>query len=1342
MPNRLMEHVPLLRRLAYVDKAGEHVEIGETALVTRPEPLVVLGEAGMGKSTLLRTFNGQQGHRTCTARQLINAAEPRRLLNDGDVLVIDALDEVATTNDGDAVDLVLRRLGALDYPRFIMSCRTAEWRSATAMQGIKEQYSESPLELHLLPFNTDDARAFLKRRLPIRAQDIVEHFVERGLEDLLGNPQTLKMIADVAAKGELPDTISEIFERAIGIMQHEHREEKAHRPLNTTPPEVVLDAVGAAFAALILTGSNAVTRRAVVNVTDGDLPCAAVATLPHARSIGDLLESRLWRPEGVERFTYAHRRIGEFLGARWLAKYASAGRTRKRLLARFRERGLVPASLRGVHAWLAYQDQALTLDVIGADPMGVIEYGDADRLTVEQGQALLQALEKLAGENPRFRNWGRYSLRGVMQDGLRDEVRRVITAPATAFALRTLLLDAIKGSTLTPMLSADLQAMLLDTRQVFAVRSSAGKALAALGTIIDWPLLIEQLRSFADEDSVRLALELFDDVGFEHFSDLQIVEVVFAQVGASLCAVPRTGDEHTVGGMFWGLEKRSPDNRLDGLLDGIAEYASALHDREANYRDAAELTDIAFTLIARRVALNHVDPLRLWRWMEPFDAGIGYHREAREAVATYLRAHHGVRHVIQRFVLLDQPGEKTLWQRAWRLERRSPALSPSIDPQDLILLLGFLGQPAAPTEHQVDQWRDLVQLAGRGPESGVEVRAAARPFLTARGDLLTWLNAFDELHVPEWESRQAEQRRKAERKRRARWAEHRRKFAKDIDKVRAGEWNYLLAPSQAYLRLFSDIGDTLPAHERISDWLGPELQDAAFAGFEAFLHSLPPLPTANDIAESHADGKRWSAAYILVAAIAERFRGVGLSDLPVERLQAAMLELRQTWVDDHAKLDGLSEAIEAELRLRHGAWEQYWRLQVEPQLAHRRTHIDGMYELMRSKKDIDLAVCLSREWLSRFPDMPVEPEQEMIDRLLLLGQLEVLLDVGVQRRVLGLTDSDERRRNWDAVELLVNFETARTRLGDEPEPELLWHLRARLGERRRDGTNRMKLTVNQSAWIVRAFRAAWPVAGRPGSVSVGDTNAWDATEYIHTTISRLGDDPSDTAIEALDTLRDAAPDGYTETLRYIAAEQRRKRAEAEYRPPTITDIAAILTEGPPTDAADLQAIMLDALDEVQARLKGDPLNWYTGFYTEAGGHKDEETCRDELLKMLDGKLAGIELRRETHLADDKRADIECSVRPGLMLPIEVKGQWHRDLWIASDRQLDHLYVNDWRAERGIYLVLWFGRSGTHVPARAGHARPDAPDELRDLLITSSAAAKAGRVAVVVIDLTRPPHEDM
>ena len=116
---------------------------------------------------------------------------------------------------------------------------------------------------------------------------------------------------------------------------------------------------------------------------------------------------------------------------------------------------------------------------------------------------------------------------------------------------------------------------------------------------------------------------------------------------------------------------------------------------------------------------------------------------------------------------------------------------------------------------------------------------------------------------------------------------------------------------------------------------------------------------------------------------------------------------------------------------------------------------------------------------------------------------------------------------------------------------------------------------------------------------------------------------------------------------------------------------------------------------------------------------------------------------EGHLADDNRADIIASLN-GMRMPVEIKGQWHPELWRAADSQLDWLYATDYAAERrGIYVVLWFGQnvSESKKPKAQGrgYRRPATSEELRLGLIAASRAAQDARIAVVVLDLERPPR---
>lgn len=1307
----------MIERTLWCETENGRAKLPQGELRKRTEPLLILGEAGMGKSCLLEWFANAPGHARCTARQLINRHDLRTLLGDATTLVIDALDEVSAQKEGDAVDLVLRQLGRLGCPHFVLSCRVADWRSATGLEAIREQYPEEPLELHLEPFGDADAATFLSASLGAEtAEAVVEHFNIRGLSGLLGNPQTLELISRVAGSGNLPETRSELFSRAVEVLRVEHRDAKACGQLAR---EIGLDAAGAACAGLILTGSEAIVRTSSASSAEGELQLADISCLPRGESIGGMLGTRLFRADGADRFGYLHRRVGEYLGARWLAKQADTPAKRRRLLSMFHSHGLVPASLRGIHAWLAH-DPALAQAVIAADPMGVIEYGDADDLTVEQARSLIGALELLATDSPRFRDWGPYSMRGITQPELIEEIRRLITAPETPFALRLLVLEAVKGNKIASELADDLRRIVLDPQAIFASRRAAGEALSELDGEEDWPNILSALHNYNDELSIRLPIELIEDIGYELIHDNLVVDLVVAHA---------RNDGRTIG-VLSGLKRCLPDLRIEGVLDRLAIVAKTLgkrYERPGNY----VLTDFAYHLIACAVAAGGVTAEKIWSWLEPFDASVGYQRESRQQLDAHIRGDDRFRQAIQRYVLFERPSDQSTWQLAWELSRRSSGLAATA--ADVVALLEVLD----PSDHSDERWRDLVQLTPHDDEIGAEVRAAARPFAAHCPDLLNWIERLAKPVIPEWKIEQAESERIRQEKQAAAHAQHRKSYATCIDQMSVGDFGTIIDPAKAYLNLFNDVGDDVPAHERVAQWLGDDIGDVAHVGFEAFMVLEPATPTAHEIAESVAQGQYYEAGYIIVAALAERFRkGVGFDDLSDERLMAGLFVLRRTCIDDHAGIVGLREAIEAAIQAR-GGWGDAMRLYHEPQLQARCESVDGLYALVRDERHAELAAELAAEWLKRFPDLPVGPEAELIYRLIRSGRFEVLRRVAVGR--VKLTD-DERRGNWDTIGLVVDFEQTAARLSvSQIEPELLWHLRDSTGGHSDDGSY-VALEPAQLEWIITTFRPRWPMVNRPSGTTGGNTNPWDASNHLIHLIRRLGNDTSEDAIAALMRLRSAPTDGYTESIKIVVAEQARIRVESSYAPPALETINAITRNLLPVSAADLQALVLEELSIAQAKVKSDDAESWRGFYDDNGTPFAEERCRDHLLGLLRQGSKEITFDPEAHVAADKEVDIACSAG-ALRIPIEVKGQWHPELWRGADMQLDALYTRDWRAEgRGIYLVLWFGDQNLpnkclKKPGR-GTEPPQTANELREMLITGSKSVREGRVIVFVLDLVR------
>jgi len=1329
--------INIARRLSGVDADGKLFELNQFDLLGRPEPIVVLGDAGMGKTTLLEEIGQELGYKFVHARRLVRSLDPSELLGDASTFVIDALDELAVQAEGDAVDKVLEALEKAGCPNFIISCRVADWRSATSTQAVGDSYGVDPMELFLEPVSRHEARRLLSNDIgDQRAETVLAHFENKGLEGLFGNPQTLKLIRAVAGGQELPNSRAALFDLSTKKMWAEHSRTKAESSLSQLSESEALNAAGCLCSSLILTGKRAVSRLPALTTAGDDLPIAEIEMVA-SKDLKAVLSSRLLTSnvEGdPDRFSYTHRSVGEFLAARWLAQRADTDRKRRRLLKLFHGHGLVPASLRGVHAWLA-QDARLASGVIAADPMGVVEYGDTDNLPDQHTRALLEALFEVADRFPRYYDFEKtHSLQGIAKPSLCSEIKKLIVSSSTPFSLKAMLLHSITGSPLANMLAQTLEKMVLDPEATFYERRVAGDALADLPKSRDeWARIFLELHDLADESSLRLAIELLPGIDFLGPSDIQLVELIVSFSGLSICAFPQQ-EKNRIGGVLWSLEKKLPDNRIEAVLDILAEYLDALLGDDYDRFEVSDAINVVYALAGRRLALGGVDPLKLWTWLSSVGECRGVRENSQKAISDWLKNNSDARRRIQRFALLEETGSKTVWMRGWRLRDQLNGLSP--DEGDIIALLDCL-DPA--TEAQGDRWKDLVRLCPHDEERGKRVRKAAAPFAVEESGK-AFLEQLANPGVPEWQIEQEKRDRKRKKERQKSWEEHRANFLKHIDGLRGGRYGEVVNPAKAYLNLYSDIGDDVPAHERIEEWLGPELQDAAFEGFEAYLSNEGSTPSAQEIASSYAESKRWDAAYIFVAAAAERVRNNRpFDDLSDERLLAVLLEIQLTRILDHAKIERAPEVVEQEVKNRPGLWEKFWRLRVEPQLEARKEHVDGLYEIARGKNEDDTAIVLASEWLERFPKMTHRAEAALIDCVIAAKKVRFLKEYVGKRRASNIND-DERRSDWDAVAFLVDYDVVQENLSDtrREDRDFLWHLRSRLGRSHYEGPP-VPLSAAQLSWIISRFRKMWQNVPHPSSGTIGGDSPYDAAEYLGILIKRLGGITSAEAVLELSALCDGPNDSYTDYLKRTFGEQAQKVVEESYVSPTIADLESVLRDGKPKSANQLQAVIVEELLEAQLKIRSHPVDWHKDFFSE-GIPKNEEDCRDTLLKMLGDYPYGILCEPEGHLADDKRADIRCTIDQ-LMLPIEVKGQWHKDLWHAADTQLDRLYSNDWRAERkGIYLVFWFGpnvRNGKKLKLPTGGAKPPTSAEaLRAALIENSDVAKKGNVEIIVIDLVR------
>ncbi len=1344
------------RTLQFTDESGHARRIDETELASSRKPIVILAEPGMGKTYLLRRLEKLPGHVFRSAASFVAHPDPARLVPFGTTILIDGLDELSAAQESDPVYRVLRQLIAAGCPPFVLSCRAADWRGAVARQDIAEDYAAPPVQMWLEPFTRENAIEFLSPRLgPTGAEALVDALEARGIPDLYGNPLTLDLFAAVTANGAaIPDTRAALLEEACRLMCRETNDRRHASTLSALDIDTALAAAGAVSAAFVLTGAQAIARLPSSALDQGTLSLVETSSLPGGARARAALDSRLFAPTpgADDRFKPIHRSIAEFLGAQWLARSLQDDLACERLLASLTVDDGVPASVRGIHAWLA-RDPRLAVSVIRQDPYGVLRYGDADGLSVAQGRELLQALRSLQETNPYFRagDWGTQSAKGVTHLELLPDVRSILVDEATTFHLRTLLLGILRDTPLAAALADDLEHILFGDAGVsyaYAERYDAALALIRLEThaprlnaLVDrLNALVDRLVAAGDEDATRLALDIMHDVGFGGFGADAIATAILAYLGLAPRAGADNAERRSTTSLFT-TARTIPDPLVADVLDSLARYLPE-HGASDDPDRPFELETLVSHLVSRQLRIEAPRAPRLLAWLRIAAGRHAYRNEDYQQLTEFIGASDEVRREFQLTVMLERDGDDA-WSRIWNLAEINPALS--LSAADVVHHLTTLVRLNDRSAGHVGAWRELASIArGSGNDSG-RILDAARPFASGQPDLEKYLeDLLQPLPTPQWELDRTARRQERDAKAAQDKVSHRAEFQQHDAELRAGELRWVHPVAQAYLGLFSDIPDQLAPADRIGHWLGAELQASALHGFEAVLHRTD-LPTPQVVSNAYAASRRWHIVLPMIAGVVEHVRaGRPVDELPPDVVTIVLIALANEHLGDRIADRSVIETLEATVRRDAQRFELWIRLLIEPALAKPAVHISGLYAFAHSLSDSDLSRRLAAEWIEAFPDLSQKVEDQLTDILLRAADFDALRRLVPTRLNRELTD-DKRRLSWRALGLLCDFgrvAPTSTPVGSS-DRDLLWFLRDRLGS----DSRRRQLGVEPApallAWIVAQFRSLWPSRHRPTGTTSGDTNPSDATEFIETCIDRLAADTSDDAATRLRALAEAAADGYTPRLRYAYDQQRRSRREINFAGISLSRIKSIIETGPPASTDDLLAVVGYALGRLQLQLRGNDTDIVGKYWRDDRTPRPEDVCTDRLIEDLERLLPELGISRipQRDMPAGKRADIAYAVA-GMALPVECKCQWNDTLWTAASAQLDALYVRDWQAQdRGLYVVYWFGpdvpRHHALQPDPSGAPAPSTPAELRHRLIEALPPARRPSIGVVVLDLTRP-----
>ncbi|MDE0006065.1 MAG: hypothetical protein OXQ29_25520 [Rhodospirillaceae bacterium] len=1326
------------RTLKYAQLDGETSRIGQEEILSFREPVAILGDPGLGKTVLAQWLGEKRGMKYVRAGTFVRAADPANLDAEDERIIVDGIDEIASAAPGGAVDAVLTQLSVIGNPLFILSCRAAEWLGATDRTKIEDDYGAAPVMLHLQPFTKDDARAFLAEEFPeIDSTDVLAHLARFGIQALYENPLTLRMLGEVTRDdGRLPKTRAELFDRACRVMLKEenprhHQGSHVHRS-----EEDLLLAAGAICAAQLLCGYIGVFTGPKMETPEGYLNAVDVADLPFGDAVNDALRVRLLPSEIQDRFTHVHRAIAEFLGAKWLARCFEAGVSEKRIFALFRQGEGVPTSLRGLHAWLAHFNEILAHRCIEADPYAVLRYGDAETLCLDQARLLLTALKKLSEADPFFRSedWGRHPVSGLLRNELRDDIRAIIEPIDQYVQLTVLLLEAMVGSNLAEALGDTLESIAFDGRRYVDERSAAASALFAASVDRNPVAVIDRLLSMNDPDSARLAFETLGRLGLFGVLGGTSIDIVLAYLGLPAKMRPR---EH----------RYIPDNLFKGLdTEGLALWLDSLVETARPMMEKADFQAKWYvTRLVRRLAVTileadpEIRPERIWNWINWLDRNRAHTDDANKRLAAVFRENRKLRAALLEHVLLTPCAENTC-MAGHRLVDTGLGLYPK--PEDIV---GLLKSLRARTEDEIDHntWRGLLRHGRTAEGLPAAVRTAAVEAACGDPELLSVVDEMSERPDADWEAGQDVRDGKRKARRDAVCRVHRQTVAERSEDVVAGDVHLLELPACIYLNRPVALDahfhfEAATPQERLCDFLGDELGAQVISGFVAVL-DRDDLPSASGIVEARCENEIFRAEAPMICGVMEMIRrGIGLDGVERDTLAAAYMAWQRGPESESSEPSDIALAMEKVLFLRDSDWEAFFRMSIEPQLDRNRNYPSDLMRLTYEPCFSGLAGRLSVEWLRRYPGLNLHVQTELLVCALKNAPHKAVRELVIEVRKRSHTDVAIKLL-WLSADYIVDLQGCRPTLAitAADHPQFIWNLRDRIVSN--CGQRFDRFSLDQLEFIVESFGGHWSNVGRPTGITTGDCNPWDASEFIREIIHAIASRPQSEASVVLQNLiADHAPT-YTDTMKHALALQLKGRRDRDYSAPTIGELRSAVTDGLPESIDQMRAYFSDCIEILQKRIRGSNTNMWEAYWVD-NRPQTELFCRNRMIEHISNQLPpSIRFEPEMHMPRQKRADI-AAIGNSICLPVEIKGQWHRDVWNAACDQLDANYARDWQADgRGAYIVLWFGNVAKKrlKPHPDGLKRPETPDALRQMLVDRLPEERRFFIDVFVLDVTKP-----
>ncbi len=1304
--------------------------------------LVLLGAPGAGKTHLLKEAAKPEDCYYLTAKSFLN--RPVSKLTQFECLFIDALDEQrASAGTQDVLSQVVKKLWEVHPQKVRLACRIADWHGDLDLDTLNDYLcddgGQKATVVQLEPLTEQDVLAILIECNITEPDAFFDTAKTRGLAELLGNPQTLKMLATVVSAKQWPATKKELFEQASDLLLTETSGEHLRSALVGNAAGR-LDCAGAICAARLIADVEGVYLSATEShlFHENWLVSGEIHIFEHTL-IESVLRSRLFIAHSEQEFDYSHRMVAEYQAARWIAKQIQDGLPLSRVMAVISVNEQPVSELRGLYAWLTlYLPEEFNYLVLN-DTLTILLYSDIASFSSHQKQQLLTAIEALANDNPYFMAGHFWSLNiaGLAVPELAARIKKLLTNKDTPSHLKTMLYQVLEQGLVLNEMSGFLREITLSQKSHYALLAYLTQAKNNRKEIRD------TYRALGNtHDEIMLRAESISRLYNECLEPVDMTSLLLDAINSK--------SDKIVAGYFWKLHELVRTNDIPQILNPIITHI--------DINDSTLLDGIswdAFSTICDLLTkwVTHKENLEfqfLWDWLIYLE---------RRLNSGSMSSKKQLSKALQDRASELSEGITPIYIKEYCSDQQS--LSPyhfdiimlgSIKKTDLLSkALAAFRRPYS--DKHVKLYKLCLNLCMDSPDSSsfwnLYDRAEGNNELISIRDSICFYEMEAGIKLNERNSAL-----KTERNRTELLAKKRRNdsFTQSLLNIENGSHlSWLGEIAYYYLGRYANTDQKASPKQRLITEFGETGSMAAIRGVINLVKSQPEIDLSLAY-KDHPAIHHFSWWYSITVGLNELLlRDQKLTNLTDEFLVSALQADFTIWPyinkrgDESLFSDPWKHYI---LEYKPNIFAEAWCLITEYRLSFNIGHTLFERELFQVEQLAPFRPLMIRRALLAFKNNNLTPSTYLLSKSLKYLDSDWLKKI-ISEANLDQFGSGKNPITWLGITFVLHDQCIElATLDHETKKELIWELDSYLSEHDYlEALSSQGNYLNKLEKLISLSAEIFPLnIGVPDGGTVSRNAPWKGSRFLLSLVNRIAEMDTLKASQSLTHLsNEASLSSYQDDIKHKLFEQRALYVNASFKPPTAQQALNVLENKAPANIVDLQALIMDTMQDIQRHINGSNEDAYRAFWNEPKGKpstpKWEESCRDALLPLLRHNLEkfGIHVEPEVHMVKDKRADLVI-FHKDLKMVFELKRVFHSELWTAANTQLDRLYTRDPNAQGyGIYGVFWYGDK--HINKIKKHPdgleKPNTPRKLCKMLVSQLTAEQKKRIAVFVLDVSEP-----